>query len=242
MTAVGQPIHNTPLFSTIPSTRIVAFRNCPSRCALGAEHAWTISSGVRTIRPMTARVIFVYPSNAQRLIRASHERGPAQVRSLMSRLILLALGASVVAIGCVTGGDGDGTYDPPRTTIEPAMDATALLAGLVDSGLDESDGGALIQPFMSVGGRVITTNLGDVQVFEYEDAIAMEAEAATVSEDGHSVGSTAITWMDVPHFFKSDRVIAIYVGTDDSLLGGSEASWAPHSRRGRRASGRLSSR
>jgi hypothetical protein len=141
----------------------------------------------------------------------------------MSRLIAMALCASIVAVGCVSGGDvdDDGIYDPPGsntdTDTDKAMDTDTLLAALLDSGLDAIDGGALNQPFMSVAGRVITTNLGDVQVFEYEDAAAMEEEAATVSEDGHSVGATAITWMATPHFFKSDRILAIYVGFDPRL-------------------------
>jgi len=46
----------------------------------------------------------------------------------------------------------------------------------------------------------------------------MEQEAAQVASHGSSVGTSMITWMDSPHFYKSGRVIVIYIGSDEKTL------------------------
>lgn len=74
------------------------------------------------------------------------------------------------------------------------------------------------QVFFTVEGRILKVNGADVQVFEYESAEAMEAEAALVSADGGSVGTSMVTWMATPHFFKAGRVLVLYVGEDAAVL------------------------
>jgi hypothetical protein len=63
----------------------------------------------------------------------------------------------------------------------------------------------------------------DVQVFEYSDATAAEAQAALVSPSGSAVGTTKIHWVGPPHFFKKGRLIVLYVGDDDKVLNALEA-------------------
>jgi len=45
----------------------------------------------------------------------------------------------------------------------------------------------------------------------------MEADAATISDDGMTIGTSAIGWIDVPHFYKNGRVLALYLGRDSEL-------------------------
>ena len=57
-----------------------------------------------------------------------------------------------------------------------------------------------------------------MQVFEYKSAEAMEADAALVAPDDGSVGTSMVSWMATPHFFKSGRVLVLYVGDDAATL------------------------
>jgi hypothetical protein len=70
-------------------------------------------------------------------------------------------------------------------------------------------------------------NTGHVSVFEYPSAAAAESDAAKVSPDGSAVGSTSITWVGPPHFFKGGRLIAIYAGSDVGVLRPLEAVLGP---------------
>ncbi len=76
----------------------------------------------------------------------------------------------------------------------------------------------MTQPFFSVNGRVIVVNGGDVQVFEYADAAAAEAERALVSPDGSSVGTSMVGWIAPPHFYKAGRLIVQYVGDSTDAI------------------------
>lgn len=74
------------------------------------------------------------------------------------------------------------------------------------------------QSFFSVPGQVITVSGGEVQVFEYADEATREVEAAMISADGSSIGTTMITWVEPPHFYAMGRAIALYVGSDAEIL------------------------
>jgi hypothetical protein len=73
-------------------------------------------------------------------------------------------------------------------------------------------------PFFSTSAQVVLVNGGHINVFEYPTKAAVERDAATVSPDGSSVGSTMITWVGPPHFYKSGLLIVIYAGSADSVL------------------------
>jgi hypothetical protein len=74
------------------------------------------------------------------------------------------------------------------------------------------------QPFFSVPGQVIRIDGTDVQVFEYEDWDARQAESDTISADGATIGATAVTWADRPNFWAAGRLIVLYVGKDARLV------------------------
>src|SRR2546428_292722 len=58
----------------------------------------------------------------------------------------------------------------------------------------------------------------DVHVFEYASVSEVDAEAARVSADGSTVGTTQISRVSTPHFFRGNRLIVLYVGTDDRII------------------------
>lgn len=146
----------------------------------------------------------------------------------MRRLSILLVYIAIVAVAC--GGDPErddgGSYKPPPPP-DLASTYTELFDALQDRELDPADGGTLRQPFLSVSGRVVATSYGDIQVFEYADAAAMEDEAATISEDGATIGNTVIGWVDVPHLFKHGRIIAITVGRDSTLSNALRGAMGP---------------
>lgn len=47
----------------------------------------------------------------------------------------------------------------------------------------------------------------------------MENEASQVAPDGGSIGTSMVTWVDTPHFYKAGRIIVLYVGSDETVLG-----------------------
>ncbi len=74
------------------------------------------------------------------------------------------------------------------------------------------------QPFFSVAGRVTNINGESVQVFEYATNSAAEADARRVSADGTTIGTSKPTWMAPPHFFRSGKLIVLYVGANQTIV------------------------
>ena len=74
------------------------------------------------------------------------------------------------------------------------------------------------QPFFSVGAHVINVNGEGVQVFAYAQARKGNHEAKRVSSDGLTIGSIKPYWMATPHFFKTGKLIVLYVGDNQSVL------------------------
>ncbi len=103
-------------------------------------------------------------------------------------------------------------------------DYASLIDSLGKAGATVEPAGEVTQPFFSVQGRVITVNGGDVQVFEYENATTADTEAALVSPDGSSVGTSMILWAAPPHFYKAGKLIVLYVGDSESVIGALEGA------------------
>ena len=102
---------------------------------------------------------------------------------------------------------------------EPSDGETArLIADLRAADTTVSPSGEITQPFFTVKGQVITVNGGDVQVFEYVTVEAADAEAAQVSPDGTSIGTSIVLWVATPHFYKRGQVIVLYVGDDADVI------------------------
>ena len=133
-------------------------------------------------------------------------------------LSVLLLVFTLMLSGCGKGA----TAIPiaPTTSTEPLAveDKASLVAALQASGATVEAGEPVTQPFFSPEGSIIKVNEADVQVFEYETTEAMENEAAQVVPDGGSIGTSMVTWMDTPHFYKAGRIIVLYVGSDETIL------------------------
>ena len=132
----------------------------------------------------------------------------------MKRNIFLCASLLMVAMliaACAPQGDAPA---------EPAAveDLGSLSKALRDAGATVESNETIQQEFFTVEGRILKVNGTDVQVFEYKSADTMEAEAALVAPDGGSVGTSMMMWMATPHFFKSGRMLVLYVGDDAAIL------------------------
>ncbi len=125
----------------------------------------------------------------------------------------------------VTGCGGQPT--PIVSHGEPVTGYVSLIDSLRAAGATVEPAGEVSQPFFSVKGQVITVNGGDVQVFEYADAAVADAEAALVSPDGGSVGTSMMSWVAAPHFFKTGKLIVLYVGDSADVTDALEAALGP---------------
>jgi len=140
-------------------------------------------------------------------------------RMLVPLVPVIAL--AVFSVSCATPRDpGDfeassaGTYDE-------------LVAALHDNGFEVEGLDPIMQPFFTPEGRVLDVDGHQVQVYEYSNEDDALAEAATISSDGSSIGTTMVTWVEAPHFFMSGNLIVLYVGEEESVIKGLEMILGP---------------
>ena len=100
----------------------------------------------------------------------------------------------------------------------PVADIDSLIANLRDSGATVEATGDIEQPFFSVNGKAIKVNGEDAQVFEYQDNASAEKEAALISADGGSIGTSSPFWVAPPHFYKAGKIIVLYVGENTEVI------------------------
>jgi hypothetical protein len=133
----------------------------------------------------------------------------------MKRNLFLFTGLLLVALFIVACGSQAPAIDSHGG---PVTDYITLVDALRAQGAIIEPSGDISQPFFTVEGRVIQVNSQDVQVFEYADEAAAAAEAELVAPDGSSVGTSMVSWMDSPHFYKAGRLIVLYVGDDATTI------------------------
>jgi hypothetical protein len=108
----------------------------------------------------------------------------------------------------------------------PVHSKAGLLAALRSAGLSATSVGKVQQPFFSVPGQGFKINnqpLDTIQVFEYPSVTAAARDAAKIHPDG-TVAGMAINWIAQPHFYRAERVIIIYPGTNAKLLAALQAA------------------
>ena len=94
----------------------------------------------------------------------------------------------------------------------------SLMTALQAAGLTVESGEAVTQPFFTVSGQTLKVNGQDIQVFAYDTAQAMEAEASQISSDASTIGTNMPSWMSDPHFYKLGNMLILYVGQDQKIL------------------------
>lgn len=138
-------------------------------------------------------------------------------QKIKSILILAAF--AVFSAACAAQPVAGASNDPPAGSNSDSVEDTAgLIKALESAGAEVKAGDPIDQAFFSVPGGILKVNGADVQVFEYQSAEAMGTEASQVSEDGSTIGTNMVSWVEAPHFFQSGRLLVLYVGTDTAIL------------------------
>jgi hypothetical protein len=100
-------------------------------------------------------------------------------------------------------------------------DYASLIDNLSKAGAVVEPGGEVAPNFLSAKRMVISVNDSNVQVWDYDDAAAADAEAALISPDGYSLRtatkSTSVGWIAPPHFYKAGKLIVLYVGESEAV-------------------------
>ena len=77
---------------------------------------------------------------------------------------------------------------------------------------------AASHPYFGVRAVRYLVNGESLQIFEHATEAEATAAAARISRDGTTIGTAHVDWISAPHFYRSGRVIALYVGTQTSML------------------------
>jgi hypothetical protein len=135
----------------------------------------------------------------------------------MRRFLLLAsLLTTLLLVSC---GDSDVQNSSEEgASMEAGTPGFGVYNLLKASGNHVEVGKEVKQPFFKPTGRILTMNGQELQVFEFPDSQSAAAAAASVSADGSHIGGSATSWPASPHFFKTDRVIVLYVGDDPATI------------------------
>ena len=85
-------------------------------------------------------------------------------------------------------------------------------------GAEAETGEPVEQAFFSVIGSTVNVNGESVQVFEYDTTETMESDAVLVDADGSAIGTSMVSWVATPHFYKKGRILVLYVGDNAETL------------------------
>jgi hypothetical protein len=139
----------------------------------------------------------------------------------MKTRFLLISGVLVLAfLSAACGGQaGASSTEAQSNGSQPGSvtDVNSLMEALRTAGAAVELGDEVEQAFFTVPGQIIKVNGADVQVFVYDTSEAMEAEASQVAEDGGSIGTNMVMWVEAPHFYKLGQILALYVGEDQAV-------------------------
>lgn len=140
--------------------------------------------------------------------------------------ITIASAALLLVVSCTTGPD-DRSPARPGAVASTELTAVSVATALRNAGLTVRDAGMVEQPFFPVPARVYVVSDEDVQVYEFPSAAEAERAAATVSPSGSTIGTTSMSWMAPPHFFRKDRLIVNHLGSNEKVLRALQALLGP---------------
>ena len=142
-----------------------------------------------------------------------------QTQRLAVRASIVAM--AIIATSCAANQDAEVTADQPVDSYD------GLLAALRGNGSTVDSAGTVSQPFFVPEGKVIAVDGYEVQVFEFSNEGDAISAAETISADGSSIGTSMVLWVEAPHFYRSGKLIVLYVGEQDTLVGALAAVLGP---------------
>jgi hypothetical protein len=106
----------------------------------------------------------------------------------------------------------------PPASVGSCASRSQFVAALRAAGAQVEEAESIDQPFFAVPALRLVVNDEDVQVLEYATTAEAQQDAAQISPDGYSVGTSMVTWLATPHFFQCGTLIVLYVGGDQQML------------------------
>ena len=123
----------------------------------------------------------------------------------------VAVAAFLLAACATPSPDVGGARDRNAATAE-------LIAALEARGIRVEDAGTVEQPFFTVPAQVFIADGDDLQVYQFASEEAAGEAAATVSDDGRTIGTSKPSWLAPPHVFRRGRLLVIYLGSREATL------------------------
>ena len=143
--------------------------------------------------------------------------------------MLRALKASVPSLALLSAMALFGCTNPTAPKVQPSeFDQRALIAALQSRGAAVTIGGPVEHtPLFPVSGRYLQVDSESVQVWEFASNGEAETAASGVIPDGAGTATVRVFWVAPPHFYRRDRLIALYVGSQSTLISSLTAIMGP---------------
>ena len=152
---------------------------------------------------------------------------------ITSRPAILTAAAVALLLVAACGGGDDGALGP---VVVGAPDSTGELAQLLrERGFAVEEVGEVSCPFFSGTALELVADGDDVETLEYADPAALIADAMRIQPDGRKIETqvgdnlavTDIAFNEPPHYFRSEHMIVLYVGSEPGLLATLEEAFGP---------------
>ena len=153
-----------------------------------------------------------------------------------------ALATALIVLGCSSAEGTTDTTDPPvasgSTGIAPLTTPPAdsgpvgttdpgpasgdvgyagFVSGLKAAGANVESAPSVNQPFFTYEQISITVDGQTVHIFEYGSDQEASDDAALVAPNGGSIGTSMMSWVAQPHFYRAGNLIVLYVGNDNGV-------------------------
>ena len=135
----------------------------------------------------------------------------------------------ILLIACVTLA-ACGDDEPPRSMedIDVASPSYNIVNLLTATGNEVEVVGRAPVQYFDAKNVVIRVNGGiDLELYEFGSKEDLEEAAAKVSPDATTIEGKPITWKAPPHFFKTDKVIILYMGADPANVAQLASAFGP---------------
>jgi hypothetical protein len=135
-------------------------------------------------------------------------------RSCFGAAIVLAAAVLVQACGSTPTEVPNGTELPGPATqaLATALEREGSSVALAEVMPSSS------HPCFSTPAARYVVNGENLYFFEYASDGSAEADAARIGPDGATVGTSQVSWVSDPHFYRNGAVVALYVGRQASTL------------------------
>lgn len=131
-------------------------------------------------------------------------------------LSMIALAALLLSCGKEEAPQGGDSAE--NMTLDPASPTFGIYQTLRAMGFsDVTATGTVSHPFFPVEGTRFSVIGRDMETFEFESKEEADKAAASISPDGMTIDGKPAGWKASPHFFRSDKVLVVYIGDEPEM-------------------------